>query len=253
MGIGNFFFGGDATKGMASQPQNADWMRTHLKTSTDQAAPMVGQIDPHGQDLSRGQQGQLAGMLFGQASGAQPGAGELAVRRGIGQTMAQNTSAAQMARGANAALAMRNAARQNAAVGVDGAGQAAIAQMNDRSAAQGQLAGLLGTMRGQDLGARGQDIGVAQGNQSAQLAQQQQNLQALAQMLGVDVAVLQQDAARRGLALQDKGALPGLLQAGGQIGAAYATGGMSGAASAPTMSPIAAGNPGAGGYYTPGR
>jgi hypothetical protein len=55
--------------------------------------------------------------------------------------------------------------------------------------------------------------------------QQQQHISALAQMLGVDQTALQQDLARRGLKMQDKGMFPALLQAGAGIGAAYAGGG----------------------------
>jgi len=214
-GVKNWFFGGDATKGMQTQPQTADWQRTWLQTFAQQPATMM---DTAQSDQVRGQQNQLAGMLFKQATGATPGAGEMAVNRQIGAGMAQNTAAAQMARGANAALAARNAARANSDLSVNGAGQAAIAQIQDRQAAQNQLGGLLGGMRQQD-------IGVAGANQQAQYTMQGQQLQALAQMLGVDVAALQQDMARRGLKMNDKGMLPGLLQVGGQIGAAYAGGG----------------------------
>lgn len=215
-GAKNWLLGGKATQGMAREPQTAGWQRTYLQTAAQQGAPTMnaGQAD-----ATRAQQNQLASMLFQQAQGQRQGAGELAVQRQAQNAMAQQTSGAQMARGANAALAGRNAARANADIGVNAAGQAAIAQLQDQQAAQNQLAGLLGTTRQQD-------IGVAQGNQQAQLAQQQQNLQALAQLLNVDVASLQQDLARRGLQLQDKGMLPSLLQVGGQIGTAAATGGM---------------------------
>lgn len=216
----NWMFGGNATKGMASGPASGAYQTGYLKQFNDRAAPMMstGQSDQ-----VRAQQGQLAGMLFGQATGANPGAGEMAVNRQVGSAMAQQTAQAQMARGANSALAARNAARANADIGVNGAGQAAIAQMQDQTNAQNQLGGLLGGMRQQD-------IGIAGANQNAQMQQQQLQLGALAQMLGVDQATLQQDLAKRGLQMQDKGMLPGLLQAGGQIGAAYATGGMSGVA-----------------------
>jgi hypothetical protein len=240
-----WLFGGKATEGMPSGPASADYQRGYLQNDfMNRQAPSMnaGQSDQ-----TRGQQGNLASMLFATANGNTPGAGEMAVQRGVNNAMAQQTSSAQMARGANSALAFRNAARASADIGVNGAGQAGIAQLNDKTAAQNQLAGLLGTMRGQD-------IGVAQGNQQAQMAQQQLQLSALAQMLGVDQAVLQQDLAKRQLQMQDKGMLPTLLQIGGQAAIAGATGG----ASVPMqmgagMSPIAPGNPGAGGYYTPGK
>jgi hypothetical protein len=237
-----WLLGGDATKGMQTQPQTADYQRGYLQNDfMNRGAPMM---DASQANQARGQQSNLAGMLFQQATGATPGAGELAVQRQAGNAMAQQTSMAQMARGANAALAARNAARMNAGIGVNAAGQAGIAQMQDQQAAQGQLAGLLGHMRGQD-------IQTAGANQQSQLAQQQLQLGGLAQLLGVDQAALQQDLAKRQIDAGDKGMLGSAMQVAGQIGAAYATGGMGGGA-APGMSPIAKGYPGAGGYYTPG-
>ncbi len=234
MGFTNWMFGGDATKGMQTQPQTADFQRTHLQTSLGQAAPTVGGISTAQTDQTRGQQGQLAQMLMQQASGQRQGAGEMAVQRQAGNAMANQASLAQMSRGAGAGMAQRNAARASADIGTNAAGQAGIAQMQDQQAAQGQLGSLLGMTRGQDLGQRGQDIGVAQGNQGAQLAQQGQNLQALQQMLGVDQAAMQQDAMRRQLAAQDKGMAGSLMQIGGQLGAAYLTGGASAAAGGAT-------------------
>ncbi len=208
-----WLLGGGATKGMASEPQTAGFQRGYLQNDfLNRQAPMMntGQADQ-----TRGQQGQLASMLFQQAQGMRPGAGEMAVNRQANQALASQTSAAQMARGANAALAMRNAARTRADIGVNAAGQASIAQLQDQQSAQNQLGGLLGGMRGQD-------IGVAQGNQQAQMQQQQLQLAALAQMLGVDQAALQQDLAKRGIAANDKGMLPTLLQVGGSIAGAAA-------------------------------
>lgn len=206
-------FGGNATRGMASGPQTADYQRGFLQNDfMNRTAPQMntGQVDQ-----TRGQQNQLASMLFQQAQGNRPGAGEMAVNRQVGNAMAQQTAAAQMARGAGAALAARNAARSTADIGVNGAGMAAQAQMADQQGAMNQLGGLLGQTRGQD-------IQVAGANQTAQMQQQQLQLSALAQMLGVDTATLQQDLARRQLQMGDKGMLPSLLQMGGTAAAAYA-------------------------------
>lgn len=211
--VHNLLFGGSATKGMLTGPQTGQYQRDYLQGDfMNRQAP---QMDQGQSDQTRAQQGQLAQMLFRTASGQQQGAGELAAQRGVNNAMAQQTSAAQMARGANAALAARNAARSTADIGVNGAGQMGIARMQDQQGAVSQLGGLLGQQRGQD-------IGVAQGNQQAQMGQQQLQLSALAQMLGVDQAALQQDLAKRGLKMQDKGILPSLLQSGGQALAAGA-------------------------------
>jgi len=211
----NWFFGGDATKGMASGPQTGDYQRSYLQNNfMTRPAPTM---DTTQSDQSRAQQGQLADMLFKTASGQQMGPGATMVQRGVNNAQAAQQSNAMLGRGADAGLAGRTAARNMADIGVNGAGQMGVAQMQDVNNAQGQLSGLLGQTRQQD-------IGVAQGNQQANMQQQGLQLSALAQMLGVDQSALAQDLAKRGINLQDRGMLPGLLQVGGQIGAAALTG-----------------------------
>lgn len=215
-GVGNFIFGGGATAGMPGGPQTADYQRSYLGNMLGKETP---QLDQTQSNQSRGQQQNLAGLLFGQASGNIAGAGEMAVNRQVGQATAAQAAQAQMARGANSALAARTAARMTADIGINGAGQAAIAQAQDQANAQGQLGGLLGGMRSQD-------INTAATNLAADQNQQQIQISALAQMLGVDEAQLKQELAKRQLAAGDKGMLGTLMQIGGQaaISAAGAPG-----------------------------
>ena len=209
-GESEWLFGGGATKGMNTAPQTGDYQRGYLQQMTGREAP---QMNTGASDQARGQQQQLAQMLFAQANGQKQGAGELAVQRQVNNAQANNTSAAQMSRGANTAMAMRNAARTNADIGVNGAGQAGIAQLQDQQMATNQLGGLLGATRGQD-------IQVAGANQAGQMQQQQIQLAALAQMLGVDQAALTQDLEKRKIDATDKGTFGSLLQAGGSLMAA---------------------------------
>lgn len=219
----SWWFGGDATKGMQTQPQTGDYQRSYLQQMLGQSAPQMNDAQSN---QGRAQQGQLANILMGVATGNQAGPGELAVQRQVGNAMAQQTAQASMARGADAALAARSAMRNQADIGVNGAGQAGIAQMQDKANAANQLASVLGTQRAQD-------IGVAQGNQNAGLQQQQLQLGMLAQLLGVDQTALAQDLAKRKLGMQDQGMFPGLLQVGGQIASANASkGGQAAAAGA---------------------
>lgn len=203
----DWIFGGAATRGMDAKPQTADYQRQYLQQMLGRQAP---EMNAGQSNQTRGQQQQLAQMLMQQANGERAGAGEMAVNRQVNQANAQQTSLASQARGANAALAMRNAARNQADIGVNGAGQASIAQMNDQTAARGQLGGLLGQTRQQD-------IGVAQGNQAAQMQQQQIQIAALAQMLGVDQAQLEADLEKRKLQAADKGSFGGLMTGIGTI------------------------------------
>lgn len=248
----DFIKGGTATDGMPESPKNTGYMQDYIRRQLDTVggrpaprAPGVqiaggGQLDGRDQMQARGQMQTLADRLGGVATGNAKGAGELAVDRQVGQAQADQTARAMLARGGNTALASRDAARNSARIGLAGAGQAQQAALGDQATANSQLAGLLGGMRGQDIGvAQANQAGAFQqagldqqtglANQQAQLAQTGMNQQAqlgyLAQLLGVDQAALQQDLARRQLGQTDRGILPNLLQVGGTIAAAKAGGG----------------------------
>lgn len=248
----NWLFGGDAAAGVDGNLRNGDYMSGYIKNAlggTDRAAPQVRATNAGGaQRLQLGANGQidpqmmsLASRLGGIATGQQKGAGELAVDRQVGQATAQQQAAARMARGANASLAARNAARNQVDLGVSGAGQAQQAALGDQSMANQQLGGLLGGMRGQNIDVAnanaqlGQQMALANAgfaqqsalaNQGAQLQQtglnQQYQLGLLAQMLGIDTATLQAQLAKAQITTQDQGHLASLLQQGGQIAAGAA-------------------------------
>lgn len=253
-GFNNFIFGGDATKGIDTKPQNYDKVTSQLgqiaASAQGRAAPQAQayqmgpavQLAGGPQDQARQGQMGVANRLGAIASGQQAGAGELAVNRQVGQAAAQQVAAARMARGANAALAARGAARNMADIGLGGAGAAAQAQMQDQQNANAQLGSVYDSMRGQDIGFAGQNAQLGQqallqqaamgqqtalANLQAQLAQRgmndQQQIAAMGQMLGWDQAKINAELAKAGIAATDKGILPGLLSAGGAIGAAAAS------------------------------
>lgn len=270
----NLLVGGDATKGIDARPAQYDAATNQLGQiaagAQGRAAPTAQatqagrtqlgqafQLAPGQMDQSRGGLMGVANQLGAIAGGQQAGAGELAVNRQVGQATAAQTSAARMARGANAALAYRNAARNTADIGLAGAGQAAQAQMADQQAALGQLGGIYGGMYGQDANVAGQNAQLGQqamlqqgamdqqtmltnaqagntvalANLQAQLAQtgmnDAQQLAALGQMLGWDQATLMAQLEKAKIAAGDKGILPGLIGAGGTAAMAAATGGAS--------------------------
>lgn len=181
-------------------------------------------------DQSRGGMMDTAGRLGSIANGQQAGAGELAVNRQVGAATAGQLGAARMARGANAALAYRNAMRNTSDIGLAGAGQAAQAQMQDQSNANAQLGQIYGSMYGLDAGVAGQNAQLAQqaalANQGAQMTQQQLNdareQAALAQLLGWDSG---NNGSNLGWA-QYNAAQPnvgaGIMQGAGQLALAYA-------------------------------
>ena len=270
----DLLFGGKATAGIDARLPQYDAATTQLgqiaTNASNRVAPtaqtvqagrtMLGgpaQLATGQIDQARGGMLGAANRLGGIASGAQLGAGELGVNRQIGAATAAQQSAARMARGANAALAYRNAARNTADIGLAGAGMASQAAAQDQANANAQLGQIYGNLYGQDANVAAQNAQLAQqtalqqgafdqqtalanaqagnatalANLQAQLAQtgmnDQQQLAALGQMLGWDQATLQAQLAKAQIAAGDKGILPGLLQVGGQLGAAYATGGAS--------------------------
>lgn len=214
-GIGGWFSHQKPKTPQPVTPPTGDEQRAYLRALLAGNAP---QMDTAQADATRGQQTQLAQMLFRQAQGQTPGAGEMAVNRQIGQANAAQIAQASMARGANAGMAGRNAARMQSEIGVNGAGQAGIAQMQDQANAYGQLGGLLGQTRQQD-------IGTAQYNQNSAQQQQIIKLNALAQMLGIDQTALGQgninQASQLAQQQQRDQQLAAMMQQAGQVASVY--------------------------------
>jgi hypothetical protein len=157
---------------------------------------------------------QQAHQLMGIASGQQKGAGELAAQRQVQTALAGQQAQARMARGGNAALAYRDAARNGAGIGLAGAGMAQQAALQDQTNAQGLLTNALGQARGQD-----QQMQLA--NLDAQLKARgmddQQRVALLSQLTGMNAAQLQAQIGAYSAAAQDKGLAGSMLAATGQV------------------------------------
>lgn len=225
MGLGQVLFGGlNASLNPADYAKNTQYQdRDAIQGAINQGLGMANnrqaqQLDQRQSDYWRNMQQQQAGQLQKIASGQQQGAGELAVQRQIQNALAAQQAQARMARGGNAALAYRDAAQQQAGVGLQGAGQAQQAALQDQQAAQGALANLTGQARGQDLGAAQQNLDSWLRTQGLNDAQRQAMLGAYGQM---DATQLQAALAAMGAATSQQGMLGGLLNTAGQLGAAY--------------------------------
>lgn len=177
------------------------------------------QLDATQQAQFRAAQLAQLGQLQGIASGAQQGAGEMAARRQVANAMAQQQAMARMARGGNALLAGRQAARNTAGLGLAGAGMAQQAALQDQMGAQGMLAQVSGQGRGQDLQLAGQNAGL---QSQAQGQKDSFYLGLLQQLTGMDQATLAAKMAAYQAKLAQPGLLGPLLSMGGQIGAAAA-------------------------------
>lgn len=206
--LANWLAGGNYTKAMPSTLNHGDYMGGYLQNQ-------LGQTGSNPLDFSQAnsisqQQGALAQQLQGVASGQQQGAGELAVQRQMGQAAGQQQALARMARGSNAALAARGAARNTADLGVAGAGQSQIAALQDQTAARGQLAGVYGQ---QQQGAY-QQQGM---NQQQYVNQNNAQLGYLQQMQALDQAQAQLQANKAQVASQDTGHGASMMQQAGQM------------------------------------
>lgn len=137
------------------------------------------------QDQARAQQMAEANRLRAIASGAQMGAGQMAVRQEGNRAIAQQQAQARMARGAGAAIAARGAATNTANIGLNVAGQAGAAQRADAAQASQTMSGLLGQTREQDIGFAGQN---AQLRQQTNLANMDAQNQRIFQQAGLDQA-----------------------------------------------------------------
>lgn len=229
-----YFSGGDddEKKQLAHYAPATQGLGSIAQLAQSRYAPTINaaQLNGYNMGQSRGGLMDTAGRLGGIASGQQQGAGELAVNAQLGRAAAAQNAAARMARGANAALALRNSMRNQADLGLAGAGQAAQSRMQDQASANAQLGQIYGSMYGQDANVAGQNAQLAQqaalANQGAYMTQQQLNdtrqMQAYQQMLAWDAANNGQqiDWAKFNAGQPNVGA--NMLQAGGSILTAYA-------------------------------
>ncbi len=172
-----------------------DTIRQGLASVGTRAAPVsaptsLGQYTAAPTRFGAGQD-RLAAALEAQASGRVPGAGELAVARQAQRAQANAYGAAAGARGLGVGMAAREAARAAHGIGLDAAGQAEQAQINDQSNARQLLAGVLGQGRGQDLEQAGQQTAASFSNAGLLNQTAGQNLQSQLQTMGMNDQAVQ--------------------------------------------------------------
>lgn len=233
--LGQTLFGGGATDPRKAQLQDGGYMRGYIKQRLGgldgRQAPQAGntQIAMGPQDQWRQREMALADSLGRVASGAEKGAGEMAVGRQFQQGLAAQMAQSRMARGGNAGIAARAAARSAGDMTVNAAGQSSQAALQDQGVARQLLAGVLNQGRGADIGLATNQAGMNQqtslANMHAKLQMMGMNDQAalayLAQMNQMSIAEMQARLAQEQTNAQDTGLFGDLLQAGGGLGAAY--------------------------------
>ena len=204
--LGSFLTGGQATANLNPQGRYGGYLGDYLTSVLNNSR---GPGLNFGQaNNAYGQMQGLANQLSNVASGNMKGAGELAVDRTMQAGTAAQQAAANAARGANAALAMRQAARNQAGMALSGAGAAQGAALQDQANARNQLAGVLGGMQSGAL--QQQQLGL-QGYQAQNQAQQGY----LQQLMGLNQNGFNNQYQYNQANMADQGALPSLLQSGG--------------------------------------
>jgi hypothetical protein len=211
--------------------------------SSSRQAPQGQSFQSSSATINQAPQGQARGFELDQArrlqaiaGGGAKGSGEMAVDRQIASAIANQQAQARMSRGSTAGVGGLAAARGQQQIGVSGAGLAAQAGLQDRMAAEGQLASTAGQMRGADIGLATSQAGLQQqtslANQQAQQQTELANLDArlkqtgmndqarlayLQQLTGMDAIELQ---ARISKAERQQQQFQGMMSAmGGGIGA----------------------------------
>jgi hypothetical protein len=140
-------------------------------------------------DQARGQQMSLAQSLAARAAGQGSSLAQMQMQQATDQSLASAMALARSGRG-NPAVAMKAAQMQNGMTTQQAAGQSAQLRLQEQMQAQGQLADVLGQVRGGDLNQQAQALGLR--GQDASLATSQAGLDQDASKTNMLTAVEQQ-------------------------------------------------------------
>lgn len=205
-------------------------MNQRLDTAAGQAQQGM---DPQlvAQEQARQQQMALAQSLQGTLAGTTPSVANEQLKQATDTNIANAYAMAQAGR--NNPAAARMVANQAGALSQQGAGQGAMLRAQEIANAQGQLGGVLGGMRGQDLGAYqtlqqgmlgalGQQAGLNTAQLQAQIQHEQLNQQAFANQPTGLAAIAQPLAGIAGaitpfIPHAQGGLIPGMPAVGGRV------------------------------------
>jgi hypothetical protein len=204
MGIGDIFTPATSTYTAKAYQPNESRARIGSHYSNQLAYQIAGaqgrstptataaQVNTGQSDQARTQQMQLADMLRRRATGGAPSQAELQMRQGMGQAIAGQASMAASARGMTPAQAQRLAAQNAAGITGNVAAQTAQMRAGEQAQAEQALGGVLGGVRGQDIGVATSQAGLEQqaglANQGAELQNRAQMDAAMAQYLSMGMS-----------------------------------------------------------------
>lgn len=138
------------------------------------ARSQAAKIDGTQQNQFRQGQVGLANLLTESANGQGPSAAQAQLQAGTDASINSALALARSARGGNASVAMKNALMQNGQTMQAAVTQAAQLRAQEQQQARGQLASVLDTSRGADVGLATSQAGLTQQTALANAANQQQ-------------------------------------------------------------------------------
>lgn len=161
------------------------WQGVQMLFGYNHYDPKLYQVDPEqvgrGDYLNsldaRDRQASLLNRLGDQMAGRGPTVAGQQMQQGIGRALADIPSIANSARGVNRGLAQRTASLGGMLAAQQANRDAALLRAQEQLSAQQQYGQNAAAMRGGDLSARSQAIGVEQGNQQAYSAASSQKAQ----------------------------------------------------------------------------
>lgn len=225
MGFMNSMFGGADAEN--SQYKDRDQLMKYINQGMGQggiahmnAPQILSDPDSQFRGAQLGAVHQLSGVLAGGK-----GAGELAAERQFQNANAAQQAMARSARGTNSALAYRNAANQTAANGATAAGAGQQAALLDRQSAAASLGNLSNAGRAGDFSLGNANAGYQQQTNGLNSQNYLGLMGSLGTMDANQLQAVQAAQANHGLA-------GGLLNAAGQVAAAYVGGPMAAAKAA---------------------
>ena len=147
----------------------------------------------------RGNQDQLASMLYNRANGQGPSVADTAAKQTLQRGMGQQQAMAASARPGNSAMSARQASQQGSNMAGSVAGEAALGRAQESMTAANSLGNVLASARGQDervnINNANMRQGASQANADAYLRNQAQNNQFAGTMRAQQVQLMGQQQA----------------------------------------------------------
>lgn len=237
IGLLSGFFGGQQAGHQAN-------LQAEYQRQLGQTAPQMGPAAQSAYSGFRTNQSDLISRLEAMANGQGPSLAKQQFEQATDRNVRSQQALAASGRGGP--LAQLTAANNTAMLGANAAQGSALARTNEQMQAIGQLGGVIAQGRGAD-----EQSNMFNANQSNQVGMA--NLEARLKAMGMKDEQIRAVLMQMGGNIGQPGMGDQMLAGGAGMFSMGASMNAQNRASGNKMSPIAGGNPGAGGYYTPQR